>query len=123
MDVAGSTAVVTGGQRGLGFALTAALLAAGAEKVYATARTPHPSNDPRIVPIALEVTEADSVAALAAGSSDVNIVVNNAGCVLRRPLMDVQIDEVRAAFEINVLGPLLVAQHFGPILAETAVER
>ncbi|MCW2651841.1 MAG: short-chain dehydrogenase [Mycobacterium sp.] len=39
----GSTAVVTGGQRGLGKALAAQLLSRGAAKVCATARRPHES--------------------------------------------------------------------------------
>src|SRR5687768_11528649 len=44
----GSTALVTGGQRGLGQAFVEALLQRGATKVYATARKPTPSSDPRV---------------------------------------------------------------------------
>jgi NAD(P)-dependent dehydrogenase (short-subunit alcohol dehydrogenase family) len=49
--ISGATALVTGGQRGLGLATVNELLAAGAAKVYATARTPVPSDDPRVVPL------------------------------------------------------------------------
>jgi NAD(P)-dependent dehydrogenase (short-subunit alcohol dehydrogenase family) len=41
----GSTALVTGGQRGLGEAFVEALPRGGATKVYATARKPTPSRD------------------------------------------------------------------------------
>jgi NAD(P)-dependent dehydrogenase (short-subunit alcohol dehydrogenase family) len=117
MDVSNSTVVVTGGQRGLGRALVDALLAQGANKVYATARTPHASDDPRIVPLALEVTNAASVAELAARAADASIVINNAGVSLPTPLLDVQIDAARDVFEVNVLAPLRVAQAFAPVLA------
>ena len=40
VNVHGSTAVVTGGQRGLGKALVDELIKRGAFQVYATARTP-----------------------------------------------------------------------------------
>jgi NAD(P)-dependent dehydrogenase (short-subunit alcohol dehydrogenase family) len=81
VHIEGSTAVVTGGQRGIGKAVVDELLERGASKVYATARAPKPSEDPRVVSIALDVTDPDSVAALAKAAADVQIVVNNAGTV------------------------------------------
>ena len=79
VNIKGSTVVVTGGQRGLGKAIVDEFLRQGAAKVYATARTPKPSGDPRVVSVALDVTKADSVAALAITASDADIVINNAG--------------------------------------------
>lgn len=79
VTIEGSTAVVTGGQRGLGKAVVEELLRRGAAKVYATARAPKPTGDPRVVSVALDVTDADSVAALAVTAADAQIVVNNAG--------------------------------------------
>ncbi|MFE3138431.1 SDR family oxidoreductase [Streptomyces scopuliridis] len=115
--VSGATALVTGGQRGLGRAFVQELLEAGAAKVYATARTPVAESDPRIVPLPLEVTDGDSVAELARTAGDVSIVINNAGISGGGPLTDVGIDEVRAVFEANVFGALRVAQAFAPVLA------
>jgi len=82
-----STVLVTGGQRGLGKAFVEAALELGAAKVYATARRPGPSADPRVVPLALEVTDPSSVAALADQARDVSIVINNAGAPLRKRLI------------------------------------
>jgi NAD(P)-dependent dehydrogenase (short-subunit alcohol dehydrogenase family) len=65
VNINGSTVVVTGGQRGLGKAIVEELLARGAAKVYATARAPKPSQDPRVVSVPLDVTDPESVAALA----------------------------------------------------------
>src|ERR1700753_2733636 len=101
VNVKGSTVVVTGGQRGLGKAIVAEFLAQGAAKVYATARSPKPSDDPRVVSVELDVTDAKSVAALAATAKDADIVVNNAGVLGGTKLLTSDIDEVRAVFETN----------------------
>lgn len=115
--IEGSVALVTGGQRGLGRAFVDELLRRGAAKVYATARTPAPSDDPRVVPLALDVTDPDSVTAAALAAGDVDIVVNNAGALLPAPLLTAEITDVQATFDTNVFGPLRVAQAFAPILA------
>ncbi|MGW2873711.1 SDR family oxidoreductase [Kitasatospora sp. NPDC001225] len=115
--IEGSTALVTGGRRGLGRAFTAELLARGAKKVYATARTPDTSEDPRVEVLALDVTDDASVAALAARADDVDIVFNNAGVLHPAPLLSADLALVRDTFETNVLGPLRIAQAFAPVLA------
>ncbi|OBI10342.1 SDR family oxidoreductase [Mycobacterium scrofulaceum] len=117
VNIKGSTVVVTGGQRGLGKAIVDEFLQRGAAKVYATARAPKPSEDPRVVSAELDVTNADSVAALAASASDAEIVINNAGVLGAAKLLDSDIDEVRAVFETNYFGALRVAKAFAPVLA------
>ncbi|MDT5119905.1 MAG: hypothetical protein QOE30_5644 [Mycobacterium sp.] len=118
VNIKGSTVVVTGGQRGLGKAIVDEFLRRGAAKIYATARTPRPSEDPRVVSVALDVTRADSVAALAITASDADIVINNAGVLGAPKLLASDIEEVREVFETNYFGALRVAQAFAPILAE-----
>jgi NADP-dependent 3-hydroxy acid dehydrogenase YdfG len=69
--IEGKVAIVTGSKRGIGRAIVEALLERGATKVYATARNTESlqslvdSYGDRIVPIALDVTQADHVAAAA----------------------------------------------------------
>jgi NAD(P)-dependent dehydrogenase (short-subunit alcohol dehydrogenase family) len=115
--IQGATVLVTGGQRGLGKALVAEFLARGAAKVYVTARVPAPAEDARIVPLALEVSDPDSVAALAKAAPDVSIVVNNAGTVKRGSIVTMELEDVREIFEVNLFGVLRVTQAFAPILA------
>lgn len=115
--IEGTVALVTGGQRGLGHAFVDELLRRDAAKVYATARVPKPSEDPRVEPMALDVTDPGSVTAAAIRARDVDIVVNNAGVVLPAPLLRAEMSDVVATFETNVFGPLRVAQAFAPILA------
>ncbi|MGB9224001.1 SDR family oxidoreductase, partial [Mycobacterium sp.] len=85
--------------------------------VYATARSPKPSDDPRVVSVALDVTDPGSVAALAVTASDANIVVNNAGTLGAPKLLSADIEEVREVFETNYFGALRVAKAFAPVLA------
>ncbi|MCH6166428.1 SDR family oxidoreductase [Pseudonocardia alaniniphila] len=116
-SISGSTVLVTGGQRGLGKAFVEAAIDLGAATVYATARRPQPSADPRVVPLALEVTDPSSVAALADQARDVSILVNNAGATLRKRLIDTTVDELRDLLETNLFGVLRVTQALAPTLA------
>lgn len=113
----GTIALVTGGQRGLGKAFVDELLARGATKVYATARKSVPGDDPRVVPLDLDVTDPASVARLADATADVNLLINNAGFTIRGPLLQARISDVAEVFETNVYGVLRVTQALAPILA------
>jgi NAD(P)-dependent dehydrogenase (short-subunit alcohol dehydrogenase family) len=113
----GAAALVTGGHRGLGRAMVEELLDRGAAKVYATARTPHTSPDGRIVPLVLDVTDDDSVAAAARAANDVSILVNNAGINLNTPVLDAVLADIRAELETNLFGTIRVARAFAPVLA------
>jgi NAD(P)-dependent dehydrogenase (short-subunit alcohol dehydrogenase family) len=116
-SIEGAVALVTGGRRGLGRAYVDALVRHGAVKVYATARQPTSSEDPRIVAETLDVTDAESVRSLAERTGDVDIVVNNAGVLIPGPLLKSTLEDVRAIFDTNVFGALRVAQAYAPILA------
>jgi NAD(P)-dependent dehydrogenase (short-subunit alcohol dehydrogenase family) len=108
--------LITGGRRGIGAAFVDEALRRGARKVYSTAREPF--DDPReaVVTKQLEVTDEDSVRALAAAAPDVEILVNNAGALFSAPLLTGDLDKVETTFAINVLGPLRLARAFAPIL-------
>src|SRR5437660_8612726 len=80
--IEGAVALVTGANRGIGRALTEALLGRGVRKVYATARNPETLRvlrDERIVPLRLDVTDVDQIRAAAQAAADVELVFNNAG--------------------------------------------
>ena len=85
MKIQGSIALVTGANRGIGRAITKALLERGAEKVYAASRHPGSLSDlgeqygDRIVPVELDVTDADQVGSIAEKAGDVQLLINNAG--------------------------------------------
>lgn len=116
-QVAGATAVVTGGQQGLGKAIVAALLEAGAVKVYSTSRRAGTSADPRVVVVQADVTDAAAVSRLAEVAADATIVVNNAGVLGGSSLVGDDLDDVRSVLETNLYGALRVTRAFAPLLA------
>ena len=62
MKIAGSVALVTGANRGLGRAYTRELVSRGAAKVYGAARQPGQVTEPGVIPIALDITDPQRAA-------------------------------------------------------------
>lgn len=121
--IEGSIALVTGANRGMGRALTEALLSRGAHKVYAAARLPQALaglRDARLVPLRLDVTDANQIRAAVDAASDVQLVFSNAGVALGRSLADATLlDHARREMEVNYFGPLQLLQRLAPVLAST----
>lgn len=126
-QVEGRVALVTGANRGIGRALVEALLERGARKVYAATRKPEALADlaaaskGRVIPLQLDITDANQVENAVAQAGDVEVLVNNAGIVghsfsgFDDPLW---LDAARQEFETNVVGTLRVSQAFAPVLAQ-----
>lgn len=112
-----SVVLITGANGGLGREFVSQALARGAAKVYATARSPRQWDDSRVVPVALDVTDADSIAAVAGQVSDVTVLINNAGAVGPGDISSSKLDDIRALFETNVFGPIALTQALAPTLA------
>jgi NAD(P)-dependent dehydrogenase (short-subunit alcohol dehydrogenase family) len=115
VDIAATTALVTGANRGLGRALALELQARGAT-VYAGARDPDAVDLPGAKALALDVTDPASVAAAAAATGDVTLLVNNAGVDNGVDLLDGDLDDVRRELDVNYLGALAVTRAFVPQL-------
>ncbi|MET8353003.1 MULTISPECIES: SDR family oxidoreductase [unclassified Micromonospora] len=116
MKIAGSTALVTGANRGFGRHLAAELLSRGAT-VYAGARNPDSVDLPGVTPVRLDITDPASVAAAAALTGDVNLLINNAGIDTGSDLLEGDLDLVRLELETHYLGTLSMVRAFAPIIA------
>jgi NAD(P)-dependent dehydrogenase (short-subunit alcohol dehydrogenase family) len=123
MKIQNATALVTGANRGIGRALVAALLQAGAAKVYAAARDLSQlaetiALDPsRVVALRLDVSDPSSIEAAAAKASEVTLLVNNAGVLDFGSALDMPLEAIQRNFEVNFYGPLLMARAFAPVIA------
>ncbi|HET9621582.1 MAG TPA: SDR family oxidoreductase [Kofleriaceae bacterium] len=122
MKLTNATVLVTGANRGLGRALVTAALAAGARKVYATARDAAQLADlvaaapDRVVALALDITDATQLAAAAARAGDIDLLINNAGVLTGFGLLTTSAADLVRDFEVNVFGTLAATRAFVPAL-------
>ncbi len=118
MRLEGSVALVTGANRGLGKAVVSALVEAGAAKVYAAARDERKvsADDARVVPLTLDTTKPEQLAAAARRAGDVTLLVNNAGVLTSFDVLTATEADIEADFRTNVHGTLAVIRAFLPVL-------
>jgi NAD(P)-dependent dehydrogenase (short-subunit alcohol dehydrogenase family) len=119
MKLIGTTALVTGANRGIGASLVEALVAAGASRVYAGMRKPHPvPTGSKVIPFPLDVTSADQIAAAARQCSDVQVLINNAGILSGQPLLHpADREAAQREMQVNFFGTLEMCRAFAPVLA------
>jgi NAD(P)-dependent dehydrogenase (short-subunit alcohol dehydrogenase family) len=123
MQIRGTTALVTGANRGIGLALVGALLDGGAAKVYATARRESDLaaaaklDAKRIVPIQMDVTNPVHLARVAGTAKDVAVLFNNAGVLDFGSVLDASPDAFKRNFDVNFFGLLHATKAFEPALA------
>jgi NAD(P)-dependent dehydrogenase (short-subunit alcohol dehydrogenase family) len=123
--IAGSIALVTGANRGIGEAIVDALVAAGAAKIYAGARTVsdlralQDRHGSRVVPVPLDITDAAQIRAAVNTAPDVTLLVNNAGVasLIGGAFEDPRwLEAGREEMQVNFFGTLAVTQAFAPVL-------
>ena len=122
-DIANKTILVTGANRGIGKVLVEFFLEHGAAKVYAAVRsleTAAPLVEKygdNVVPLYIDVTNPQSIAAAAQAATDVEVVVNSAGVLKSAtPLAEDAIASLQFEMDINVYGLMSMAQAFAPVL-------
>jgi NAD(P)-dependent dehydrogenase (short-subunit alcohol dehydrogenase family) len=118
MKLDNAVVLITGANRGLGLAFAREALARGARKVYAAARDPASVTLAGVVPIKLDVTKPEDVAAAARECADVTLVINNAGiAAVGSVLADDAVESAKRHFDTNVYGVMRMSKAFAPVLA------
>ena len=118
MKIGGSVALVTGANRGLGRVYARQLVGRGAAKVYGAARQAAQVTEPGVTPVALDITDPERVAEVAAECADVTLLVNNAGVMKASTFIGApSLDAARAEMETNYFGTLSMCRAFAPVLA------
>jgi NAD(P)-dependent dehydrogenase (short-subunit alcohol dehydrogenase family) len=121
-DLSGQVAIVTGTSRGLGQYFARALARAGADLIL-TSRRPETLTKfaqeihdlgRRTVSLELDVRDAASIRSFAeraeAAFGAIHILVNNAGCNVRKPALDITWDDWNIVLDTNLRGSFFVAQ-------------
>ncbi len=121
-DLSGRVAVITGASRGLGQYFGRALAGAGADLVITSRHAPDlepfaqeiRSMGRRVVPLELDVRDYQSIQrfgeAAARAGGHLDLLVNNAGCNVRKRAVDVTWDDWNLVLETNLRGTFFVAQ-------------
>jgi len=121
-DLAGQVAIVTGTSRGLGQYFARALAKAGADLIL-TSRNRETLSEfeaeirnlgRRCVSLELDVRDEASIKRMAveaeAAFGQIHILVNNAGCNVRKPAVEVSWDDWNLVLDTNLRGSFFVAQ-------------
>jgi gluconate 5-dehydrogenase len=121
-DLSGQVALVTGTSRGLGQYIARALARAGADLILTSRRREALGEfeaeirglGRRTLALELDVRDLASIQRMAAEAEDafgqIHILVNNAGCNVRKPALDVTWDDWNLVLDTNLRGSFFVAQ-------------
>jgi NAD(P)-dependent dehydrogenase (short-subunit alcohol dehydrogenase family) len=119
--------VITGASTGIGWA-TAKLLLDRGFRVFGSVRKPADADrlsgefGANFTPLLFDVTDEAAVLAAARqvraalGGETLTGLVNNAGIAVAGPVLELSADQFRHQMEVNVVGPVIATQAFGPLL-------
>ncbi|PXX54807.1 NAD(P)-dependent dehydrogenase (short-subunit alcohol dehydrogenase family) [Nocardia tenerifensis] len=135
IDLSGRRALVSGSSQGIGLAIATELARAGAsvtvngrddaktEAACTTVTDEVP--DARVSPVAADLASAAGAERLREAVGELDILVNNLGIFGAKPVLDIEDDEWRRYFEVNVLSavrlirmylPGMMARGFGRVM-------
>ena len=131
MDYKGKTAIVTGSTKGIGRAIAEALLGAGMnvcvsarniEEIERTVRELEDVGEGGVTGAACDVRDYEEVRALfehaVAEFGGVDVLVNNAGVGIYKPVEEISPEEFRAVLETNLFGVFYCTHEAIPLMKQ-----
>ena len=116
LDLSGNRAIVTGGARGIGRAISDALANAGAEVHAIDMNTPDDTGN--IAFHQADITNISTVTQVVDGiGGPISILVNNAGITRDRTLMKMSDEEWNTVININLTGSFNMLRAVAPLMA------
>jgi gluconate 5-dehydrogenase len=121
-DLTGQVALVTGASRGLGQYFGRALASAGADLIVTSRKKDDLATfvdeiealGRKAIPLELDVRDQGSIERMGAAAQgacpQIHILVNNAGCNVRKPALEVTWDDWNLVVDTNLRGSFFVAQ-------------
>jgi gluconate 5-dehydrogenase len=129
-DLTGKRALITGGTHGLGMAMAKGLAQAGAtliinghtpDKMKAALDT-YKSQGFNALGYLFDVTDEDSVSTsieqIEREVGPIDILINNAGIIMRTPILEMSAADFRKVVDIDLTGPFIVSKHVGKKMIE-----
>ncbi|MFK7975436.1 MAG: SDR family oxidoreductase [Halioglobus sp.] len=131
-SLAGKVCVITGGSRGLGYAMAQAFFSAGAKRIYITARKAEAcqqaaaelSAHGECIALPGDIADMDQLASLVEElqrrEDAIDVLVNNAGVGWLAPLDDFPEKGWDKVMDLNVKTPFFLTKALKPLLAKNA---
>ena len=124
-NLAGKTALVTGGNRGIGFAVAKGLAEHGADiaiiartkkQLETTARQIHVDTGKKVSTYPFDLSDIKGIESIfediAAETKGIDILVNCAGTTIRGPSEDVDLETWNHVIEVNLTATFVISQAF-----------
>ncbi|HZP80496.1 MAG TPA: glucose 1-dehydrogenase [Chthonomonadaceae bacterium] len=135
-DLSGRVALVTGGSKGLGRAMAAALASCGAQvmicsrqqdEITRAAAEIAAETGQRVQGVVADMTQRADIEALVGATlsafGKIDILINNAGAGLRRPLLEMSDEDWEGILSVCLTGPMRMARAVAPQMIQAGYGR
>lgn len=135
-DLSGKTAIITGGSKGLGFAMAAGLASAGSDLMLVNRNEEEGRNAAgtlsreygcRAISFVADITQVEQTEAMAAAAmaafGKIDILINSAGINIRGPINEIAPEDFKKVMDVNVNGTWLSSRAVTPFMKQNRTGR
>ena len=122
-DLSNKIVLITGGTHGLGMAMAKGLGEAGAtlvinghsaqkmEAALAEYKKCSLNAHGYLFDVTNEIEVKAAIAKITREVGSIDVLVNNAGMILRTPLLEMEVDDFKKVIDVDLVGPFIMAKH------------